>query len=524
MKYIIHSIYRLLIIIFTFGLVFSCGNLAEDAASALVQHGEKNLCPQANGDNYTIENGGILNIDFNHGVLSNDADPGGGAMASTIVVQTKKGTLSLKVDGSFTYSHDGSGAGEDDFIYAASTASCDNTSEPEMKSMAKVTITITEAASNSATSNIYVAGSYTTNIDMVGCVFTDKNGDGEWEANILPNSFQAHDLTMYNGKLYVVGDGGAGGNDPVLWIDGVPTILDYPNKNKSWGYAGATGVAIDESNGDVYISGTYSPKNGEMGSCYWKNGVHVPLTTNADSEAFDIAVKNGKAITVGWFMSHHKIYAAKWIDKARTTIHKAGDGEAYEVMVVNNKTYIAGWAGANFSGMPNWRAAIWEGNSAKTAKRLKNGKHATLMAQSGWPYDGEGRGMGYDKKNNKFWIAGSTNWVNIGKWPGLWKVTPGGGNVVYDLVELPDGSKPGCEVDNTGNLLPGGTCEYGETLDVAVSDDGVVYAVGMTTGDDRPENMWHPNAKIWINGVKYPLRDHSSDGQWSEANQIYIDN
>ena len=116
------------------------------------------------------------------------------------------------------------------------------------------------------------------------------------------------------------------------------------------------------------------------------------------------------------------------------------------------------------------------------------------------------------------------NWINIGKWPGLWKVTPGGGNVVYDLVEMPDGSKPGCEVDNTGNLLPGGTCEYGETLDVAVSDDGVVYAVGSTTGDDRPENMWHPNAKFWINGVKYPLRDHSSDGQYSEANQIYIDN
>ena len=147
-------------------------------------------------------------------------------------------------------------------------------------------------------------------------------------------------------------------------------------------------------------------------------------------------------------------------------------------MVVDNKTYIAGWAGNNW-GQGNWRAAIWEGNSAKSAKRLKNGNNSILMQQSGWPYDGAGRGMGYDKANNKFWIAGWTNWVNIGNWPSVWKVTPGGGNVVYDLVENEDGSKTGCEVDNLGNVL--GKCEYGEVHDIAVHD-GKTYAVGMPTG------------------------------------------
>ncbi len=127
MKYLVNKSYHLLIIIFTFGLVFSCENIGEE------EIGEntflKNLCPIAKGDNYIVKNGGILNVDFNHGVLSNDADPGGGAMAASIVVQTKKGTLTLNMDGSFTYNHDGSGVGEDTFIYAASTASCDNTSE-----------------------------------------------------------------------------------------------------------------------------------------------------------------------------------------------------------------------------------------------------------------------------------------------------------------------------------------------------------------------------------------------------------
>ena len=513
--------HRSSVIIFTILFVFSCGNVAEEALQKITEEALKNLCPVATADTYTVVSGGTLTTTFNNGVLSNDADPGGGAMSASVILVPKNGTLALNTDGSFTYVHDGSGTGEDKFLYVASNTTCDNTFEPEFSSMAEVIITITAPTQNSETSNIYIAGSYTTSVDMYGCVFTDKDGDGKWETNHLPNSFEAFDLEMYNGQLHVVGSGGPAGNDPVLWIDGVPTVLEYQNSNKNWGYAGATGIGIDQSNGDIYISGFFAPKNGNIGSCYWKNGVFKPLTVNADSEAFDIAVRNGKAIAVGWYMSHHKIYAAKWIDGARTKIHSAGDAEAYEVMVVDNKTYIAGWAGANFSGNPNWRAAIWEGNSAKNAKRLKNGKDPILMGQSGWPYDGEGRGMGYDKVNNKFWISGSTNWVNIGKWPGLWKVTPGGGNIVYDLLEEPDGSKPGCQVDNLGDLIPGGICEFGEALDVAVHD-GKTYAVGMTTGDIPPANMWNPVSMIWINGVKHPLRDHAGDGQLSEAHQIII--
>ena len=200
MKNILSLKYCLSIII-SFILFFSCENAIEESVNIATDG--KELCPNGNDDAYTVASGGTLTINFTNGVLSNDADPGGGAMIASIVSMPKNGTLAFNADGSFTYKHDGSGAGEDKFIYVASTANCDNTTEPDLKSMAKVIITITEAANNVPTSNVYVAGSYTTGSDMFGCVFTDKNGDGKWETNHLPNSFEAFDLEMYNGQLPV---------------------------------------------------------------------------------------------------------------------------------------------------------------------------------------------------------------------------------------------------------------------------------------------------------------------------------
>ena len=48
------------------------------------------------GDEYTVQDGKSLEIDFNKGVLSNDEDPtGGGAMSASIVIQPQAGTLTL---------------------------------------------------------------------------------------------------------------------------------------------------------------------------------------------------------------------------------------------------------------------------------------------------------------------------------------------------------------------------------------------------------------------------------------------
>ena len=514
---------QLIAILITFILILGCDPDPEPiACTDCPLPPQKNLCPIGKPDNYTVQVGKSLEIDFNKGVLSNDEDPAGGAMSASIVVAPQAGTLTLNKDGSFTYKHNGTTAGEDKFVYVASNSTCDNTAEPELSSMAQVTITITEGGGSLPTSNIYIAGAYESGGEIFGCVFTDENGDGNFETLHLPNSFEAHDLKMHDGKLHVVGSGGPAGDDPMMWVDGVPQKLDYQFSNKNWGAAGATGIDID-SNGDVYISGWFITKQrGDIGSCYWKNGVFKPLTTNADSEAFDIAVLNGKAVAVGWFMSHHKIYAARWVDGKRTTIHSKGDAEPREIMVIGNKYYISGMAANNFN-MMNSRAAIWEGTS-KTAKLLKPGKDPILKQAAGAHHAASGFGMGYDKSANKIWVAGKTDWMNVGYWPNIWKVTPGGGNIVYDLLEDPDGSKPGCDVKYVGgqNGIEAYDCEGGEVQDITVSD-GVTYAVGMTTADTLSgENMWHPQSQIWINGVKYPIRDHSSDGMFSYAYQILI--
>ena len=67
---------------------------------------------------------------------------------------------------------------------------------------------------------------------MFACVFTDENGDGKFETLHLPNSFEARDLKMHDGKLHVVGSGGPAGDDPMMWVDGVPQKLDYQHSNK----------------------------------------------------------------------------------------------------------------------------------------------------------------------------------------------------------------------------------------------------------------------------------------------------
>ena len=64
--------------------------------------------------------------------------------------------------------------------------------------------------------------------------------------------------------------------DAVYWVDSEKTILQG---NETYSYS------IFNHSGDVYVSGSFA-----NGSCYWKNGSKVNLTTNADSEAFGIVV------------------------------------------------------------------------------------------------------------------------------------------------------------------------------------------------------------------------------------------
>ena len=121
--------------------------------------------------------------------------------------------------------------------------------------MAQVTITIIkDDDENITTENIYVSGSYWNSLNDHGaCYWTDKNNDGIWETNLIPNSCGIKDITVLNGDVYVVGDDNK--ERATIWKNGTATILKTPMDNKSWASSYATGIAIDGN--DIYVSGNY---------------------------------------------------------------------------------------------------------------------------------------------------------------------------------------------------------------------------------------------------------------------------
>ena len=114
------------------------------------------------------------------------------------------------------------------------------------------------------------------------------------------------------------------------WID--QTRYDLPGL---WGEA----EAITVHNGDIYVAGWF-----DGGSCYWKNGVKINLTTNRDSQAFGIAVKNNGDVYVGgYFMNnHHYVIPCFWKNGSRTSLSvpSGGDGEVYDIAFLQGNVRI----------------------------------------------------------------------------------------------------------------------------------------------------------------------------------------
>ena len=65
---------QLITILITFILILGCESEMEEGIQVSDKL-TKTLCPVANGDNYTVQVGKSLEIDFNKSVLSNDEDP-----------------------------------------------------------------------------------------------------------------------------------------------------------------------------------------------------------------------------------------------------------------------------------------------------------------------------------------------------------------------------------------------------------------------------------------------------------------
>jgi hypothetical protein len=114
-----------------------------DTITVEVIGGASNHPPLAANDSYTTAYQTPLSV-ADPGVLWNDSDSDGDTMTSTLVAGPSQGTLTLSLDGSFTYTPNAGVTGQDSFTYTASDGTADS-------NVATVTISVTVPQTDTVT-------------------------------------------------------------------------------------------------------------------------------------------------------------------------------------------------------------------------------------------------------------------------------------------------------------------------------------------------------------------------------------
>ena len=152
---------------------------------------------------------------------------------------------------------------------------------------------------------------------------------------LMGDATDAMGLFYDNNKVYITG--WKYGGTAFVWtmdIDGSnQTMEELPGKFSE-------GQRIIVHNGDVYVGGYF-----DNGSCYWKNGNKINLTTNADSMGWGIDIDdNGDVYTAGYYMKGHNLIPSFWKNTRRTNLNRpsGGDGEAKYIKLKGNKKIFGG--------------------------------------------------------------------------------------------------------------------------------------------------------------------------------------
>ena len=101
----------------SFSYKVSDGVLESEPATVSFQIQPVNDPPEAVDDDYEVDEGATLDVDAAEGVLANDEDDEDDSLTVLLVEEPKYGSLTLNIDGSFEYVHDGSEAAADSFVY-----------------------------------------------------------------------------------------------------------------------------------------------------------------------------------------------------------------------------------------------------------------------------------------------------------------------------------------------------------------------------------------------------------------------
>ncbi len=100
-----------------------------------------NAPPTAMDDSYSVAKDSTLTVNVAVGVLANDSDPDGDAVAAVLVAGPSQGSLTLNADGSFSYTPDTEFTGDDSFTYKANDGTVDS-------GVATVSIVVTAGTNN----------------------------------------------------------------------------------------------------------------------------------------------------------------------------------------------------------------------------------------------------------------------------------------------------------------------------------------------------------------------------------------
>ncbi|HND53284.1 MAG TPA: Ig-like domain-containing protein, partial [Pirellulaceae bacterium] len=152
----------------------SDGALTSNVANVAITVVAVNHAPVANGDSFTTAEDSPLSVAAGVGVLSNDTDVDGDALAALLVSGPTHGTLTLRSDGSFSYSPDANFNGADSFVYKASDGLLES-------GLATVNITVTPVNdapvanddAYSATEDVRL------NVTLPGVLANDSDVDGQ---------------------------------------------------------------------------------------------------------------------------------------------------------------------------------------------------------------------------------------------------------------------------------------------------------------------------------------------------------
>jgi VCBS repeat-containing protein len=138
----------------------SDGSLSSNPVTVTITVTATNDTPAGVADAYTTAEDTVLTAPA-PGVLGNDSDPDGDPLTAVLVTGPSHGTLSLNVDGSFSYTPAANFAGSDSFSYRATDGSLN--SNP-------VTVTITVTAVNDAPTVTVAAGATCGKDDHSGTI------------------------------------------------------------------------------------------------------------------------------------------------------------------------------------------------------------------------------------------------------------------------------------------------------------------------------------------------------------------